>query len=171
MTDQVVRVCRIPHLNHFVTDRIHGQYRATFPLMALVTITTFINLGHRHRIRNIPSFGVSTLLTKDFRRVHNRFAGQVLAKAHHHVNRVFGDFFRGDAGIHNLVNKGTVGTVLQQPANQVSQQVFVSTHRRVDPARHTTVLQNLIVQGFPHTMQALELEFIPTQILGQFQHR
>ena len=171
MAHQVIRIGRVTHFHHFITGGFHRQHWAALPLMGFVPVTAGVNFRHRHRIGNVPTLGVTALVTEDLRRRHNGLAGNVMAQLHHHVDRVFGDLFRRNAGVDNLVYKGAVGPVFQQAAHQVRQQVFVGTNRSVDTARHLAVFQYLVVQRFTHTVQALELKLVPAQVFRQFQYR
>jgi hypothetical protein len=64
----------------------------------------------------------------------------------------------GHTFVSQLVHKGRVGAVFQQPAHQVGQQVAVFTHRGVDAAGNAAVLQHLAVYAFAHAVQALQLK-------------
>ena len=61
--------------------------------------------------------------------------------------------------IGHAIDKGTIGTVLQKAAHQISQQCFVGSDRCVDATRSIQVLctHHLKIQGLPHAMQALKL--------------
>src|SRR5690554_7583878 len=76
------------------------------------------------------------------------FPYTTLFRSHHHVDRVFGDLFRRNAGVDNLVDEGAVGPVFQQAAHQVRQQVFVGRSEE-----HTSELQSR-----PHLVCRLLLE-------------
>ena len=67
-----------------------------------------------------------------------------------------GDPFGAKLDVDDLVDEAGVGTVLQQPTDQVGEQVAVGTYGRIDPAADSVFGQNDIVQAFAHAMQALE---------------
>ena len=60
--------------------------------------------------------------------------------------------------IGQLVHKGGVGTVLQQAAHQVGQEVFVRAHGGVHAAGHHGVFEHFAVHALAHAVQALQLK-------------
>ena len=65
-------------------------------------------------------------------------------------------------------DEGRVGAVLQQAADQIGQQVAVAAHRRIGAAGEARrVLQQGLVEGVAHAVQALELE--ACGVAGAFQ--
>src|SRR5690606_6006524 len=145
-------VCRVAHFHDVIAGARHGHDRTTLPLVCFVATTAFVQLRHGDGIGNIPAFGIATLVPEEVCRPNDRFTGEVFAHAHHHVDRIFGTLFRRDAGVHELIYERTVGTVLQQAAHQVGQQILMSAGGRIDSARHLTVFQHLLVQGLAHTL-------------------
>ena len=74
-------------------------------------------------------------------------------------------------GVHQLVDEGGVGPVLQQAAHQIGQQILVGTHRRIDAAVQAGLLvQHRVVQLLPHAVQALEFELAITGHLQNADH-
>ena len=59
------------------------------------------------------------------------------------------------SAIGQLMYKRRVSAVFQQAAHQVSEQVFVRTHRRIHAAGHQRVFQHLAVDALAHAVQAL----------------
>ena len=57
-----------------------------------------------------------------------------------------------------LVHERRVGTVLQQAAHQVGQQVAMRAHRCVDAAGNARLLQHLAVDALTHAVQALQFK-------------
>src|SRR3546814_15886151 len=60
----------------------------------------------------------------------------------------------------DAVHEGGVGTVLQQAAHQVGEQLLVAADRRVDAAGQVHPLRpdDLLIERLAHAVQALELE-------------
>ena len=86
-----------------------------------------------------------------------------------HGQRIASDRFRCNTGIDDLVDEGTVGAVFQQAAHQVSEQVLVFAHRRVDTATGLVLAHDEVVQRFAHAVQPLKL--VSLTVRRQFQHR
>lgn len=74
------------------------------------------------------------------------------------INRVLDQAFHWTVGIDQAVDKRAVGTVFQQTAYQVRQQIFMATDRCIDPDIGLVHLHHMVVERIPHTMQALKLE-------------
>ena len=85
--------------------------------------------------------------------------------------RIGDNVINGSTIIDDPIDEGRVGSVLQQSPHQVRQQIFMTAHRRIDPARHTvgTGVNDLAIQRLAHSMQALEFE-IPI-FTRHLQHR
>ncbi len=66
--------------------------------------------------------------------------------------------FDRHARVDQLMNEGRVGTVLQQAAHQIGQQILVRADRGVDADVAGVLLDHRVVQGIAHAVQALELE-------------
>jgi hypothetical protein len=65
--------------------------------------------------------------------------------------------------VEDAIDERGVGAVLEQPANQIRQQVLVAADRGIDPTRDGAVIgpHQPLVQGFAHAVQALKLEAAP----------
>ena len=170
MADQIVRIGRVTHHLHLGTGHLASYHRAAFPAIVLVGSAPLLDLVNRDRIGNIPALGVATLITKQLERMHDRLAGNVIAHLLNADNRILGNFFGCDALVDNLVHEGAVGTVLQQTTHQIRQQILVRANRRINPAGHPTDLQNLVVQGLAHAVEALELIIVHAFGLGHFKN-
>ena len=86
-------------------------------------------------------------------RVRDRFAELLQGR-----DGIARDLVGGHALVHDLVHEGAVGTVLQQAADEIGEQVVVRAHRGVDAAAMTVRRAHRRVQGLAHPVQALELE-------------
>jgi hypothetical protein len=73
-----------------------------------------------------------------------------------------------DRRIDDAVDERRVGAVLEQPAHEIREQRLVRPHRRVDAARRAQLLSpdHLVVHGFAHAVQALELEAAASPAIG-----
>ena len=169
MAHQIVRIGRVAHHLHLGAGYFTGNYRSALPAIVLVGTTALLDLVDRNRIGDVPALGVATLITKQLERMHDRLTGNVVAHFLNADDRILSDFFRRNALVDDLVDEGTVGTIFQQTAHQVRQQILVGTNRRVNPTGYTTDPQNLVVQGLTHTVEALKLVVVDSLGLGHFQ--
>ncbi len=79
-----------------------------------------------------------------------------------HVHRIDHDRLGRGALVQQRVHEGGVGPVLQQPAHQIGQQVFMPAHRRIGPHHHPVVeVVGGLVERLAHAVQALELDADP----------
>ncbi len=69
-----------------------------------------------------------------------------------------GDHFGGNIRIDDLVDKGAVGAVFQQPSHQIGQQIAVRADRRIDAAARGVAGLDNGVQRLAHAVQPLEFE-------------
>jgi hypothetical protein len=62
--------------------------------------------------------------------------------------------------VDDLVDEGTVGAILQQPAHQIGEQVAVGAHGRIDTAASAPRAVHVLVQRLAHAVQPLKLECV-----------
>ncbi len=65
--------------------------------------------------------------------------------------------------VHDSIDKGRVGAVLEQAANQIWQQVLMAADRGIHATRNGEIVSRsqILVHRFAHTVQALEFECTP----------
>ena len=83
-----------------------------------------------------------------------------------HVHGLGDDLVHRCLLVDDAVDEGRVGAVLEQPPDEVRQQVSVTAHGRVHAAGHVQLIlaDHLLVQLLAHTVQALELVAIRRRI-------
>ena len=78
-------------------------------------------------------------------------------------HRVADDLLDGQVPVHQPVDERAVGAVFQQTPDQIGQQLPVRAHRCINPACRPVAADHLVVEDFPHAMEALKLK-VPTPI-------
>ena len=75
-------------------------------------------------------------------------------------DRIGDDLLDRQGLVDDPVDEGGVGAVLQQPAHQIGEQVFMTADRGVDPHRQARLVRShdLRVERLAHAVQALKLE-------------
>ncbi len=71
------------------------------------------------------------------------------------------DRFWRDPLIQDLIYKGGIGAVLQQPPHQIREQIAMRSHRRVNPAARAFRLAHEPMQRLAHAVKALKLKGAP----------
>ena len=64
----------------------------------------------------------------------------------------------GQPLVRQLMHETRIRPILQQPSNQIRQQIAMPTNRRVNPAMIAVLLHQPLVQPVAHPVQPLELE-------------
>ena len=118
---------------------------------------TLIQFGQGLRVAEVDPAGIETLRRIDVARqgdTRMAFLLQYLSL----MNGVGDDLFHRRVRVDDLIDKGGVGAVFQQPPHQVGQQFFVAAHRGIDAAVTGQLLlfDGHAVQAFAHAVQALE---------------
>ena len=126
-------------------------------------------LQHRQQARRIAQIvagGVRPLRPEQIDR--QRDARMRLGRQRGHLgDRVGDDLRHRHVLVLEPVDEGRVGAVLQQPSDQIGQQILMAADRGVDPARQVR-RHDLVVERLAHAMQALELETVP--VAGGLHH-
>jgi hypothetical protein len=128
----------------------------------------------RQRCQTRPVAEIDTLRVAPLRAVEVDWLWDVWVR--HIGERAHGGHGVGDDLLYrklvilDAVDKGGVGPVLQEPADQISEQVFMLTDRSIDPAAYAdlVLLDHLLVQELAHAVQTLELKV--ATVAGKFQH-
>jgi len=117
--------------------------------------------------RQVHALGVAAGHAIQIGRRGDRRVGQAQrAFAQRHLldglHRVLHQFIQRQAGVGDAVHERGVGAVFQQAAHQVGEQGFMVAHGRIDAAGPVQAAgrlraHHLLVQGFTHAVQALEL--------------
>ena len=87
-----------------------------------------------------------------------RAGGQIGRRVVDGVKRIAGDHFGGDVFVDDLVHEAGVGAVFQKAAHQIGQQVAMRANRGVNATAGFLGLEDDVVQGLAHAVQALEFE-------------
>ena len=112
-----------------------------------------LNTCNAQRISQIPALRVAPRCKQVLRVDDNR-----IARAISFFKRVASNDFCGNILIHDLIDEGAIGPVLQQAPDQVGEQIMMCTHRRIDAATCTVLIHDHIVQRLTHAVQALKLK-------------
>ncbi len=168
LADHVVGVGGIVHRHHRPGGRARGGRRCP-PAVLPPRCPRPFQVVQVQRVGEVVAAGIPPPGAEQRRRPGDARVGDILAQRLHRGHRVGGNFPRTDRGVHHLVDEGAVGAVLQQPANQVGEQVAVRTDRCIDPAARALAAQHVVVQCLAHAVQALELEAVA--VAGHVQYR
>ena len=79
-------------------------------------------------------------------------------KASSLIHRIFHKCIRRRIWVHDPVDKRAVCTILQEPSDEIGQQIRVRTDRRVHRNAGLLLPQDMIIERLPHPMQALQLK-------------
>ena len=74
------------------------------------------------------------------------------------LHRIGEQFRLAHIGFGQLMDKARIRAVLKQAANQISQQIAVPAHRRIDAAAIAALAHQVLVQPVAHAVQPLEFE-------------
>jgi hypothetical protein len=70
--------------------------------------------------------------------------------------------------VRQLMHEAGVRTVFQQTPHQISKQIAVPTHRRIDTTLIAFVVDQAFIKPLPHAVEALKLKI--AAVPGPFQH-
>ena len=110
-----------------------------------------------------------SVAVEGFRRRCDAGVFRIRKGCQHRLERIGGDLFRRYAFVDDLVDEGAVGAVFQEPAHEIGEEVAMGADGRIDPAARALGLQDLIMQGLAHAVQALEFKLFGT--FSQLQDR
>ena len=145
-TDDVGAVGGIGDGNTFCRRRSVGEMRHDLGLES----------GMFRRFVEIEACRVCTIRENVLRQRNGRMRREAVGPRL--FDRIGGNQFRRNALIHDLVDKGRVGTVLQKTADKIGQQVLVDPDRRIDAAAAVVRFLQRFMQRPAHAVQALEFE-------------
>ena len=174
--------CRFGHLPHRIArqrgvdNRPHrairsgaDRQRRSLPLVVVERGARILDIGQITAVVQIPALRIAPFGPEQLRRCRHTTHG----RARQTVQRrewIGHHGFRGDILVHDLIHKGRIRPVFQQPPHQIGQQIPMRPHRRINPAAGLIVLLHQIMQQFAHAMQALELIGLPRQPPCHFQN-
>jgi len=137
------------------------QHRPRLPAMRGKARTACVKRRQGRPMRQIPAPRIAPLRLEKLGP-----GGDVGRKVGQCLERIAGDGLGRDLFIDDLVDKGRIRAVLQQPAHQIGQQIAVRADGGVDAAAGVFAVLDDLVQGRAHAVQSLEFISRPAPHIG-----
>ena len=147
---------RIAHLGPQAPHTMPRQHWRRLEQRCLMRPPRRLNRGQIAAVGQVPAARIGTG-PKQAWPLGDGVAGHILHRLQH-GQRTSRDTFRRHILIDDLVDETGIGAVFQQPPHEVSQQIAVRPHGRINPAPRALFGQNDVMQPLAHAMQALKFE-------------